>query len=70
MMGFGQGQNNTGLVTPLAFCRYPGIRAPRVRGAEYDQFVDEFMSALQGWQPHLLVQVREKAVSVLDSLAP
>ena len=50
------GTNNKKLLEdPL----YKGVRAPRIRGAEYDSLVEEFMGAVKEWQPHVLVQVGE-----------
>jgi hypothetical protein len=31
----------------------------RVTGADYDSFLEEFMSALAAWQPHMLVQFED-----------
>lgn len=33
----------------------------RITGAEYDSFLEEFMSALAAWQPHMLVQFEDFA---------
>lgn len=38
---------------------YKGIKAPRVTGAEFDEFMTEVMEALQAWQPHMLVQFED-----------
>lgn len=38
---------------------YKGLRQPRLRGPEYDELVDEFMTALREWQPHLLLQFED-----------
>eukprot|EP00270_Netrium_digitus_P013738 TRINITY_DN459_c0_g3_i2.p1 TRINITY_DN459_c0_g3~~TRINITY_DN459_c0_g3_i2.p1 ORF type:complete len:1056 (-),score=308.06 TRINITY_DN459_c0_g3_i2:222-3335(-) len=50
------GTNNKKLLEePL----YKGIRQERLRGQEYDELVDEFMSALRVWQPHMLLQFED-----------
>ncbi|KAF6252741.1 cytosolic NADP malic enzyme [Scenedesmus sp. NREL 46B-D3] len=38
---------------------YRGIKAPRVTGAEFDEFMGEVMESLQSWQPHMLVQFED-----------
>ena len=42
---------------------YPGLRQKRARGAEYDDFVAEFMGALKQWQRHMLLQFEDFANS-------
>lgn len=37
---------------------YKGLRQHRIRGAAYDSLIDEFMTALLEWRPHVLLQVR------------
>lgn len=50
------GTNNAAL---LADPKYKGLRQNRIEGAEYDEFIDEFMCALRDWQPHLLLQFED-----------
>ena len=38
---------------------YKGLRRPRLRGALYDQLVEEFMSEMRAWQPRCLVQFED-----------
>ncbi|GBG68540.1 hypothetical protein CBR_g3084 [Chara braunii] len=38
---------------------YKGLRQKRLRGAEYDEFVEEFVSALYAWQEHVLLQFED-----------
>jgi Malic enzyme, N-terminal domain len=38
---------------------YRGLKHKRVRGQDYDAFLDEFMSALKLWQPHMLLQFED-----------
>ncbi|GFR44441.1 hypothetical protein Agub_g5680 [Astrephomene gubernaculifera] len=38
---------------------YRGLRQPRPSEAEYDAFVEEFMSALKVWQPHVMLQFED-----------
>ncbi|KAG2448043.1 hypothetical protein HYH02_007070 [Chlamydomonas schloesseri] len=39
---------------------YTGLRAPRpIRQQVYDEFVQEFMEAVQAWQPHTLIQFED-----------
>ncbi|WIA17257.1 hypothetical protein OEZ85_014130 [Tetradesmus obliquus] len=50
---------------------YRGIKAPRVTGAEFDEFMGEVMESLQAWQAHMLVQFEDfgnnNAFRLLDS---
>ncbi|KAF8065915.1 ME6 [Scenedesmus sp. PABB004] len=50
------GTNNP---TYLEDPEYRGIKAPRVTGAEFDEFMGEVMEALAAWQPHMLVQFED-----------
>ncbi len=43
----------------LADPSYYGARHKRLRGREYDQFVDEFIEALRAWRPHVLLQFED-----------
>lgn len=52
------GTNNKALLDDPA---YTGIRAPRVEGAAYTAFLDEVVSSLKSWQPHILVQFEDFA---------
>jgi malate dehydrogenase (oxaloacetate-decarboxylating)(NADP+) len=49
---------------------YLGLRQPRVRGAEYDAFVDEFVQAVQALHPRCCIQWEDfanfNAVAILD----
>ena len=38
---------------------YIGLKQPRLRGAAYDELVEEFMSAVQDMYPHALVQLED-----------
>ena len=38
-----------------------GLRQRRVAGAAYDALLDEFMSALRAWRPHVLLQFEDFA---------
>eukprot|EP00878_Enallax_costatus_P000281 GHUV01000353.1.p1 GENE.GHUV01000353.1~~GHUV01000353.1.p1 ORF type:complete len:585 (+),score=89.41 GHUV01000353.1:46-1755(+) len=38
---------------------YKGIKAPRITGDEFDEFIHEVMDALHAWQPHVLVQFED-----------
>ena len=50
------GTNNEDLLSdPM----YRGLRQPRASTEEYDAFIDEFMSAIKTWQPHVLVQFED-----------
>ena len=52
------GTNNNSLLTdPL----YPGLRSPRVPGAEYDAFVEEFIAAVQEEFPRACIQFEDFA---------
>ena len=35
---------------------YSGLRHERIKGAEYQAIIDEFVSALTAWKPHILLQ--------------
>ena len=50
-------ENETLLNDPL----YIGLRQRRIRGAEYDAFVDEFIEAVQEIFPHALLQLEDFA---------
>lgn len=39
--------------------RVQGLRQKRLSGAAFDAAVQEFMSALQQWQPHVMVQFED-----------
>lgn len=61
------GTNNEALLRdPL----YLGLRQPRVRGEEYDAFVDEFVEAVQGRYPKCCIQFEDfigaNAVPILE----
>jgi len=49
---------------------YLGLRQPRVRGAEYDAFIDEFVQAVQALHPRCCIQWEDfanfNAVAILD----
>ncbi len=49
---------------------YMGLRQPRVRGPEYDEFVDEFVQAVKKLFPNALLQFEDfatpNAISLLD----
>src|SRR5262249_10226298 len=49
--------NDTLLPDPL----YLGLRQPRVRGAEYDAFIEEFVTAMQEVFPHCCIQFEDFA---------
>jgi malate dehydrogenase (oxaloacetate-decarboxylating) len=51
--------NGERLTDPL----YVGLRRERVRGAEYDEFVEEFISAVSERWPHVLLQWEDFAKS-------
>jgi hypothetical protein len=36
-----------------------GLKQPRLTGAAYDAVVDDFMSAVQAWRPHVMVQFED-----------
>jgi hypothetical protein len=36
-----------------------GLKQQRLTGAAYDAVVDEFMSAVQAWRPHAMVQIED-----------
>ena len=38
---------------------YKGLRRERLRGREYDEVVEEFMSEMRSWQPRCLVQFED-----------
>ena len=50
------GTNNEALLADPA---YPGLKQKRVRGQEYDAFIEEFIEALRAWQPHMLLQFED-----------
>jgi malate dehydrogenase (oxaloacetate-decarboxylating)(NADP+) len=53
------GTNNDALINdPL----YLGLRQPRARGAEYDEFIDEFVSAVQDLYPKCCIQWEDFAI--------
>ena len=39
--------------------KYRGLRRKRLRGAAYDDLVEEFMSEMRSWQPRCLVQFED-----------
>eukprot|EP00475_Leptophrys_vorax_P009935 TRINITY_DN1661_c0_g1_i1.p1 TRINITY_DN1661_c0_g1~~TRINITY_DN1661_c0_g1_i1.p1 ORF type:complete len:538 (-),score=36.04 TRINITY_DN1661_c0_g1_i1:183-1796(-) len=50
------GTNNEAL---LADPQYKGLHEKRLRGEEYDALVDELMSAVRAWRPHILLQFED-----------
>ncbi|CAI6010995.1 unnamed protein product [Closterium sp. NIES-65] len=50
------GTNNESL---LADPQYKGLKQHRLRGEEYDALVDELMTAVRAWQPHILLQFED-----------
>jgi malate dehydrogenase (oxaloacetate-decarboxylating)(NADP+) len=50
------GTNNKALLEDPA---YTGLKQRRLTGAAYDAVVGEFMSAVQAWRPHLMVQFED-----------
>lgn len=50
------GTNNQAL---LESPDYKGIKQQRITGKEYFDFMDEVMSALKAWQPHMLIQFED-----------
>jgi len=52
------GTNNQAL---LDDAQYTGIRAKRVTGERYTAFLDEVVSGLKAWQPHVLLQFEDFA---------
>ena len=51
------GTNNKSL---LEDPEYEGLRQPRVTGEAFEELVEEFITALRAWQPHVLLQVSDK----------
>lgn len=37
---------------------YKGLRQKRIKGAAFDEIMQEFMDAIKQWKDHILVQVR------------
>ncbi|KAF6257196.1 cytosolic NADP malic enzyme [Scenedesmus sp. NREL 46B-D3] len=62
------GTNNKALLEDPT---YTGLRQRRLTGAAYDAAVDEFMSAVRAWRPHVMVQFEDfgntNAFRVLNS---
>lgn len=50
------GTNNQALLDDP---QYKGLRQRRCTGTEYDAFVEEFVTALQQWRPHVLLQFED-----------
>jgi len=50
------GTNNESLLRDPG---YRGLKQRRLTGEEYHSFVDEFISAIRVWQPHLLLQFED-----------
>lgn len=52
------GTANTALLKDPA---YKGLRQPRVTGPAYESLVEEFITALQTWRPHVVLQFEDFA---------
>jgi malate dehydrogenase (oxaloacetate-decarboxylating)(NADP+) len=52
------GTNNACLLADPA---YPGLRHPRLQGAQYRAVTDEFVAALRAWRPHVVLQFEDFA---------
>ncbi len=50
------GTNNEKL---LASPAYKGLRQKRATGDAYFELLDEFMTALRAWRPHMLLQFED-----------